>query len=226
MAANIKHKEIQVQKPAQSLQAFQAKLASGQDVQSTILKPVLISVGIVLVLALSIFGFMAWRSSVVEKFETALANIVQETKGTSQTPLPAAEEEKRMREALPKLEALAKTAPGSSKEIANAMIASWKLQLDSKGVVAPTVSDPWSRIRSAQRLIALGQGTEALSTLSPLRSSATPDQAWAEPFWNTMLEVRRLQGDREQAWKDFADYKERFKEKADTSSMEHVLSSI
>jgi hypothetical protein len=86
-------------------------------------------------------------------------------------------------------------------------------------------SDPWAILRVAQRQLALGQANEVASTLKTLRNSAKPDVPWAPLYWGTLLDLHRLKGDRDQAWKDFADYKALFKERAD-ASFEKVLASI
>jgi len=225
MAANIKSKEIQVQKPAQSLQAFQQKLASGEDSQTTILKPLLIGVGVVAALAISFFGFRAWRANNLEKHETALAELLLEVQGDGLSPLPSAELEKRMREKLPRLEALAKSAPGEARENAQGLLATWRLKLDGRGTQPTVGSDPWARLRLAQRQLALGQADDVASTLKSLHSSAKPETPWAPLFWATLMDLHRLKGDRDQAWKDYAEYKTLFKEHADPS-FEKVLASI
>ena len=69
MATNIKNKEIQVQKPAQSLQAFQAKIAASQgaeEISTGLLKPILISVGAVINSALEISFTIGWRTAMAE----------------------------------------------------------------------------------------------------------------------------------------------------------------
>ena len=209
------NKVIQVQKPAQSLQAFQKKVASGDDIQSGLLKPMLIAAGAVLGLGILVFGFRAWRASVIEKHESEMASLQLEVTGTGIEPAPAAEVEKRMREKLPALEALAKGAPGSEKAAAEGLVAAWKLELDGKGGIPASQDDVWGKLRLAQKQVAMGQGPEALATLGGLRKDADPDQAWASVYWSTLLDADRLKGDRPQALKDFADYKARFKTKAD-----------
>lgn len=225
MAANIKSKEIQVQKPAQSLQAFQQKLASGDDSQVTILKPLLIGTGAVAALVIGFFGFRAWRANALEKHEAAVAELLVEVQGDGLAPVPAAELEKRMRENLPRLESLAKAAPGAASDSTKGLLASWHLQLDGKAPLPPAGSDPWDRLRAAQRQLALGQTEEVASTLKALRSSAKPDAPWAPLYWATLLDLHRLKGDRSEAWKDYADYKALFKDRAD-ASFEKVLASI
>lgn len=226
MASPIKSKEIRVQKPAQSLQAFQAKLETGTDSRLSFLKPVLIVVAVALLASLGFFGYRSWRSGAVEKHETALAELILAVQGNPQTPSQPADIEKRMRENLPKLEALAKSAPDSQKALTEGILATWRLELDGKGGVAATGNDPWSHLRAAQRLIALGQGPEAMAALTPLRASANPGEAWADVYWKTLMEARSLQGDREQALKDYAEYKQRFRENADTRAMESILTGI
>lgn len=225
MAANPKSKEIQVQKPAQSLQAFQQKLASGEDPQTTLLKPLLIGVSIVALLVIGFFGFRAWRASNLEKHETALAELLMEVQGDGLAPIPTAELEKRMREKLPRLEAMAKNAPGEARDHVQGLLATWRLQLDGKGPQAPESSDPWSRLRLAQRQLALGQADAVAATLQSLRGSAKPETPWAPLFWATLLDLHRLKGDRDQAWKDYAEYKALFKDRAD-ASFEKVLAAI
>jgi hypothetical protein len=226
MASPIKSKEIQVQKPAQSLQAFQAKLEVGPGSQSNIIKPALLGAGLVLVGALAFFGFRSWSSGAVGKHETALAELMLAVEGDPKTPAQPAEIEKRMRENLPKLELLAKNAPASRKAATEGLLATWRLELDGKGAPAPAAQDPWSRLQAAQRQVALGQGQEALATLTPLRARALPSEAWGGLYWKTLLEARSLQGERDQALKDYAEYKQRFREQADTQGMERILIGI
>jgi len=59
-----------------------------------------------------------------------------------------------------------------------------------------------------------------------MRKKAEPNEAWASLYWSTLLELRRLQGDREAAWKDLAEYKARFRDEASTTSMERLISGI
>ncbi len=225
MAVHIKSKEIQVQKPAQSLQAFQQKLASGTESQVTLLKPLLIGTGIVAVLTIGFFGVRVWRANALEKHEAAVAELLQEVQGDGITLVAPADMEKRMRERLPRLEALAKGAPGGAAEIAQGMLASWRLQLDGTASRPTLGSDPWDRLRAAQRQVTLGQGEEATATLKSLRSAAKPDAPWAPLYWATLLDLHRLKGDRAEALKDYAEYKALFKDRAD-ASLEKVLTSI
>ncbi len=225
--ATPKSKEIQVQKPAQSLAHFQQKIEQGQDLQTGILKPLLIGAGVVVVLVAGYFGFSAWQDNRVEIFEGSLAEINQGLDGAGPTPIGADQLEKTMRERLPKLEALVKSAPGPRKASSEGLLASWRLSLDGKASApAPASKDPWSRIAQAERAIALGQGQEALNLLAPLRGDAFPKEAWANLYWNTQVEADRLTGNRDQAWKDFADYKDRFKDRAVTVLMERTLQGI
>ena len=225
MAANSKNKVIQVQKPAQSLKAFQQKVASGDDIKEGYLKPLLITAGSVLAVFIVIFGVRAIRANNIEKFETSLADLQAEVSGDGQTPVPPAELERRMREKLPQLETLAHSAPGSRRDVAEGLLATWRLELDGKGAVAPAQTDSWGTLRRADREIALGQGQEALATLTPLRGDATPGQAWASLYWSTLLNADLLQGDRAKAWQDYADYKARFKDQADPA-LEHLLAGV
>ncbi len=225
--ATPKAKEIQVQKPAQSLAHFQQKMAQGQDLQTGMLKPLLIGASLVVLLVAGFFGFNSWRDSRLETFESNLAEITQGLDGAGPAPLGADQVEKTMRDRLPKLEALVKTAPGSRKVSAEGLLAAWKLSLDGKSSTPSHPSkEPWSRIAQAERAIALGQGQEALTILSTLRSSATPNETWANLYWNTLVEADRLAGNRDQAWKDYADYKDKFKDRAVTSTMDRTLQGI
>ncbi len=225
MAANVKSKEIQVQKPAQSLQAFQQKLAAGADTQVTLLKPLLIGTGVVATLVIGFFGFRAWRANALEKHEAAVAELLMEVQGDGLTPVAPADLEKRMRERLPRLETLAKGAPGPAAEITQGMLASWRLQLDGTASLPALGSNPWDRLRVAQRQVALGQVEEAAASLKSLRSAAKPDAPWSPLYWATLLDLHRLKGDRAEAWKDYAEYKALFKDRAD-ESLEKVLASI
>ena len=225
--ATPKVKEIQVQKPAQSLAHFQQKMAQGQDLQTGMLKPLLIGASTVVLLVAGYFGFSAWRDSRVEAFESNLAEITQGLDGAGPAPVGADQVEKTMRDRLPKLEALVKTAPGSRKASAEGLLAAWKLSLDGKSSSPPAPEkEPWARIAQAERAIALGQGQEALALLSTLRKSASPKEDWANLYWNTLVEADRLAGNRDQAWKDYAEYKDRFKGRAITVLMDRSLQGI
>ncbi len=225
--ATPKAKEIQVQKPAQSLAHFQQKMAQGQDLQTGMLKPLLIGASVVVLVVAGFFGFSSWRDGQVEAFESNLAEITKGFDPAGPAPIGADQIEKTMRDRLPKLEALAKTAPGSRKSSAEGLLAAWKLSLDGKStaLLAPA-KDPWTRIALAQRAIALGQGQEALTLLSSLRNSASPKEDWSNLYWNTLVEADRLAGNRDQAWKDYAEYKDRFKDRAATTLMDRTLQGI
>lgn len=225
MVSPSKNKVIQVQRPAQSLQAFQKKVATGQAERNTLLKPLLIGGGVLLGAGLLFFGVRYWAASRQEAFETEMAALELDVVGDTMAPVPAPEIERRMREGLPRLEALVKRAPGSERASAEGLLASWKLQLDGKGGIPAQTGDVWGKLRLAQKQIALGQGSEAQATLGSLRRAADADQPWASVFWTTLLDADRLKGDRAQALKDFADYKERFKTQADPA-VEHMLQGV
>lgn len=226
MARDIKQKEIQVQKPAQSLQAFQQKLATQPQESATLLKPVAITTCSLILVAGAFFGFQTWRQGRIERHEAAISELQQAIQGDGVQPLPALEMEKRMRERLPALETLAQNAPGPCQEDTRRLLATWKLQLEGKGGVTGSTGNPWERLALAQRQIGLAQSAEAEQTLAPLRAKADAEVAWAAPYWSTLMDLHRLKGDREQAWKDYAEYKRRFKDRADTGTMERLLAAI
>jgi len=225
MVAHGKDKVIQVQKPAQSLQAFQKKVATGEDIQVGYLKPLLMGAGVLVVAFASYFGFRAMRAASLEKHQTALADLQIEVLGDQSLPATPQELEQRMRERLPRLEALARSAPHDDKAVTEGLLATWRLQLGEKAAVPATPNDPWSRLRLAQKQVAMGQGKDAAATLASLRGKADPDQAWASVFWSTLLDADRLQGNRDQAWKDLADYKTRFKLQADPG-LDRLLAGV
>jgi len=225
MVSHSKDKVIQVQKPAQSLQAFQKKVATGEDIRVGYLKPLLMGAGVLVVAFASYFGFRAMRAASLEKHQTALADLQIEVLGDQSLPATPQELEQRMRERLPRLEALARSAPHDDKAVTEGLLATWRLQLGEKASAPAAPSDPWSRLRLAQKQVALGQGQEAAATLASLRGKADPDQAWASIFWSTLLDADRLQGNREQAWKDLADYKTRFKLLADPG-LDRLLAGV
>lgn len=218
-------KEIQVQKPAQSLQAFQRKLEVDAKPQVGLLKPLLIGAGSVAAVVALFFGVRAYRANALEKHESAVAALVNEVQGTGLAPVAPVELEKRMREKLPALEALANSAPSAAKGTTQGLLNAWKLSLEGKGEAVTQGSDPWSQLRLAQRAVTLGDGDKAAALLAPLRKSAKAEEPWAPLYWATVLDLHRLKGDREQAWKDYAEYKERFKERADPG-FEKVMASI
>jgi len=225
MVTHHKDKVIQVQKPAQSLQAFQQKVASGEDLRVGYLKPILMVAGIAVVAVSAYFGFRAVRSNSQEKYQTSLADLQLEVAGTDAAPATPQEMEQRMRERLPRLEALARSAPGDEKAVAEGLLATWRLQLGDKSAAPVPAAGVWGQLRLAQKQVAMGRAQDATATLAGLRKGADPDQAWSGLFWNTLLDADRLQGDRNQAWKDLAEYKARFKEQADPA-LDRLLSGV
>jgi hypothetical protein len=226
MARPTKSRQIQVQKPAQSLAHFQTKYNQGQEEDGGLIKPILIGVGILVVAGLAIGGWNAWQSSKAEKHEAALAALQVEVEGDGVAPVPATEVEKRMRERLGRLEALVNSAPSSRKAATAGLLATWRLTLDGKEQAPAKAEDAWGRIRLAQRALALGLAQDAHAQLEPLRAKAIPGEAWAEAFWLSQLDADRLAGDRAQALKDVAEYKARFKGRGDASALENMIQSI
>jgi hypothetical protein len=226
MARPTKNRQIQVQKPAQSLAHFQSKVKQGQEEDAGLLKPILIGIASVVAVGLIIGAWSAWQTSAAEKHEAALAALQIEVEGDGITPVPAAEVEKRMRERLGRLETLVNSAPSSRKAATAGLLATWRLTLDGKGQAPAKAEDAWGQIRLAQRALALGQVQDAHAQLDPLRAKATPGEAWAEAFWLSQLDADRLAGDRAQALKDLAEYKARFKGRGDATTLEKMVQSI
>ncbi len=226
MARPTKDREIQVQKPAQSLAHFQTKLSQGQEEDAGLLKPILLGVGVVVVLGLVVGGWLAWQSAAAEKHEVALSALQMEVEGDGVVPPTPADLEKRMRERLGRLEALVSAAPSSRKVATAGLLATWRLTLDGKGLAPTKAEDAWGQIRLAQRALALGQDQGVRAQLDPLRAKATPGEAWAEAFWQCQLDADRLAGDRPQALKDLAEYKARFKGRGDATALENLVQSI
>lgn len=209
--ANIRNKEIQVQKPAQSLAHFQAKLASADDVETGMVKQLLIGGAVLVLAAAGWFGYQAWAKGRVERFETSRAEILQAIEGDAQAPFSAQDYEKRLREQLPVLEKLAASAPGSRRSEAQAEVQAFRLILDGKAAgTLPAPTTPAGKVLLAGRHVGVGQGKEALDLLLPLRGKATPGQPWADLYWATLLDARRLTGDRAAALKDLSDYRKAF----------------
>lgn len=216
-------KVINVQKKAQSLEQFQRR-AAGEG--SPALKAVVIGAG---VLVLGIVAWGAWtvhRMHKAQAFETQIATLRLQVEGDGATPVPADQLQSRMQAALPRLEALVKDAPASRRAQASGLLATWKLDLSGQGGIPATTDTPWGRLREAQRLTALGQGREAKALLDPLRAKATPDAAWGQAYWVSLLEVDRLNGDRDQAFKDLGDYRARFKDAGDSAQLDKLVQSI
>lgn len=226
MARPTTPREIQVQKPAQSLAHFQTKLGQGREEDAGLLKPILIGVASLLAVGLIFAGWSAWRTSQLEKHEAALAALQMAVEGDGVTPVAPAEVEKRMRENLGRLEALAASAPGPQKAATAGLLATWRLALDGKEAAPAPATDAWSRIRLAQRALAIGKAAEARAQLDPIRAKALPDEPWAEAFWTAQLDTDRLAADRAQGLKDLAEYKARFKGRGDAAAMDSLLKSI
>lgn len=226
MARPTKNREIQVQKPAQSLAHFQTKLGKGENEDGGWLKPILIGVASMVLVGVLYGAWSAYRTQAEEKHEAALSAIQMEVEGDGVTPVPPADMEKRMRERLGRLEALVADAPSSRKAATAGLLATWRLALDGKGAAPAAAEDAWAHIRLAQRALALGQAQAARTQLDPLRAKATPGEPWAAAFWASQLDADRLAGDRPQALKDLAEYKARFKGRGDSGALETLIQSI
>jgi hypothetical protein len=224
--ASIKQKQIRIQKPAQSLTAFQRSVASGTDERSDLIRYFAIAVGAMLAITVVVVSWNLLSSRRIEQHEAALAVLISEVDGNRTSPVPPAEREQRMRGVLSRLEELASKAPGSCKPVALGMLSAWKLELDGQGAGLPAPSDPWSRLGLAQRSIALGQAAEAHGLISTLHGKADPNQAWSPLYWAALLQARQLEGNREQALKDYAEYRKRFKSQADLATMDKLLGII
>jgi len=223
---SVKQKEISIQKPAQSLTAFQHKVALGIDERSSLMKQFIIVSTVILIGIAAVVCWNLWRHQKIEQHETAMAALITEVQGTLSNPVSPEEREKRMRNALQRLEELARTAPNSRKSVANGIVSAWKLELDGKGDPLPIPADHWSRLRLAQRSIVLGQTKEAKDMISVLHKSAKPDQAWSQLYWSMLMQIRQLEGNREQALKDYSEYRKIFKSQADLNAMEKILNAV
>lgn len=226
MARPTKDREIQVQKPAQSLAHFQTKLSQGTEEEGTLLKPILIGVASLVFLGVVYGGWSVWHTQAVEKHEAALAALQMEVEGDGVKLLSPEEVEKRMRAQIGRLETLAADAPSSRKAVTAGLLATWRLALEGKELAPVKAEDPWDQIRLAQRALTLGRIQDARAQLDPLRAKATPGEAWAEAYWSSQMDANRLAGDRAQALKDLAEYKARFKGRGDASALESMLQSI
>lgn len=226
MARPTKNREIQVQKPAQSLAHFQTKLGQGEEEDGGLLKPILIGIASVVLVGVAYGAWSAYQTQAAEKHESALSAIQMEVEGDGVTPVPPPEVEKRMREHLGRLEALVAEAPSSRRAATAGLLASWRLALDGKEQAPATAVDAWGHIRLAQRALALGQAQDARAQLDGLRAKAKAGEPWAEAFWASQLDADRLAGDRAQALKDLAEYKARFKGRGDASAFEGLIQSI
>lgn len=216
-------KVIQVQKKAQSLEQFQRR-AAGEG--SPLLRGVLMGMG---ALVVGIVGWGAWtmhQTSKVEAFETKVSALRMEVEGDGVTPVPPDQLQGKMQAALPRLETLVNEAPSSRRLQAEGLLATWKLELTGQGGVSSPSSTPQGRIREALRLTALGQGKEAKAMLDPLRVKATETAPWAQSYWESLLEVDRLNGDRDQAFKDLGEYRARFKDPADLVALTQRVKNI
>jgi predicted Zn-dependent protease len=130
-----------------------------------------------------------------------------------------------MRDRLPKLRALASSAPHDGRAVTQGFLATWQVELGDKEAAVFPAAGVWGKLRLAQKQVALGQAQDAAATLAALRKSADPDQPWAPVFWDTLLQNDQLQGKRDQAWKDLAEYKTRFKQLADPA-MDQLLAGV
>ena len=226
MARPPKQREIQVQKPAQSLAHFQSKLGQNTIEDGTLLKPILIGAGVVVAACIALVAWRTVRDQRIDKHEAALAYLETAVDGDGVTPVAPAAAEAAMRARLPQLEALAQAAPASRRAITEGLLASWQLSLDGTSSVHISESGPWGHLRLADRAIALGQVQAARQELAPLRAKATPDRAWGEAYWTTVLNADRAAGDRAQAWKDLSDYKALFRGRPGGGALDAVLPSI
>jgi hypothetical protein len=240
---DIKKKEIRIQKQAQSLTAFQSKVALGYDDRAALMKRLLAAAAAVLLALAAAVAWRVWRSHKIERHETALAALLAEVQGGRPKPPDASgaaaaagapEQLQRMQAALPRLGELARTAPAPCAPVANGLLAAWRLALgpegadgaDGAGKAAAPPKDAWSRLRMAQRSVALGLPQEALGLVSGLHKKAGPGQAWSGQYWALLMQIRQLEGDRAQALRDYAEYRLRFKGSADAGALDKALEGV
>jgi hypothetical protein len=226
---DIKKKEIRIQKQAQSLTAFQTKVAHGLDDRAALVKRLMAAAGAVLLTLVAIVAWSIARDRRVRQHETALAAVLAEVQGHRSSPLGTDEQLPRMRTALPRLEELARTAPGPCAPVARGLLTTWRLELGEEagapgGTAAP--KDPWSRIRLAQRSVALGRAQEALSLVSPLHKKAGPSEAWSGQYWTLLMQIRQLEADREQALRDYSEYRRLFRGHQDAKALDKLLEGV
>ena len=210
--------KITHRKPVQPLSVFRIRMVS----------PILAFIGAVILVVTLYATFQIARSSYKRKHRIALANFQLEVfNGVSGSGfvLPEGELEKRMRACLPRLEALARSAPRSDDGVTGMNLASWRTQLSMGNDMLPKPFNAWSQLLLAQRLVALGDAKDAAGLLAPLRKSAGPSEAWATVFWPTLVNIDQLQGNRIQGWKDLAEYKIRFKEQA-SPALEQMMAGV
>jgi hypothetical protein len=253
---DIKKKEIRIQKQAQSLTAFQSKVAHGYDDRAALLKRLLAAAAALALALAAIVSWRLWRSHKIEQHETALAALLLEVQGDRPRPdapdadadTDAAGRAQRMRAALPRLDDLARTAPAPCAPVANGMAAAWRLAL-AAGPGGPAEADApgdapgdapkdppkdpndpprdaWSRIRLARRSVALGRAQEASDLIAPLHRGAAPGRAWSGQYWDLLMQVRQLEGDRDQALRDYADYRRIFKGHPDAKALDKALAGV
>ena len=77
MSTSSRSKEIKVQRDAQSLEHFKTNVAGSEDVYVSLLKPVLIGVGALVLAVLAWLGWSNMRAKAVERHEVALAKDLQ-----------------------------------------------------------------------------------------------------------------------------------------------------
>ncbi len=225
--ADIRNKEIQVQKPAQSLAHFQAKLASADDVETGLVRPLLVTGGVLVLLVAGFFGYRAWQVGRIERFEASRAELLRAIEGDPQSVDASQGYEQRLRANLPALEKLALEAPGSRRASALAEANAFHLMLEGKSATElPAPEGPLERIQAAARFVALGQGKPALDLLLPLRGKAKAGAPWADVYWTTLMDARCLSGDRAAALKDLSDYRAEFPQGAAFAQLEQKAKGI
>jgi hypothetical protein len=204
------------------------KLIQKQDYLGTkVVSTIVVLIGIIAFVATLYVVFQSVQNSSKKKHRIALANFELEVFdgiNLSSSTWPK-EIEDRMIERLPQLEALASSAPRSDGGMTDRVLASWRIQLDRPDSSLPQPSDAWSRLFLGQRFIALGDAKSAQDVVAPLRKSANPNKAWATVFWSNLIGIDQLQGDRNQGWKDLAEYKAKFKQQANPA-LEHMIAGI
>jgi len=205
----------------------QMYIQKSDNIKTKMVLSIVALIVMITVVATLYITFQAVRNSSKKKHRTSLANFQLEVFDgvvAFGSVLPKNIED-RMRESLPQLEALVRSAPSSDDGLTGRVLDSWRTQLSLGDSSLSKPSDAWGRLFLAQRFVALGDADNATAAIVTLRKSANPSEAWATTFWSTLIDIDQLQGDRNKAWKDLAEYKLRFKQKA-SPELEHIIASI
>lgn len=216
--------EIQVQKPAPSLQNFQKTL--GQPDRTQLFRYALWCGVLSLVLLLSKAGFDYFADQRVVRFLVTFEQIRSESEGNLSNLNKGEALRSSIEKGIPRLQALLKTTPSAYQNQVFGMLKKWELILGTSPSTNPSLKlAPWETLQLAEQALAVGQTQQAQDLIQPLGSKAKLQASWGMTYWELQLSIDQQKG----SFRDAQDHLALFEKsypKADASALRKIVATL